>query len=437
MAASVRLTVVAGGPGEPSGPSEYVFGERTTRVLGRASDCDPRLGGDGLVSRHHCLLDVNPPQARIRDFGSLNGTRVNGVKIGQRDRDQTPEEGARLDFPEHDLADGDEIEIGGYTLRVGVRGEPTRVLNRCVRCGADVPAGAGDRVCPDCRAEPSAMLELLLELAGSGDREPASIAGLTLLRELGRGGMGVVHLARDATGAEVALKLMLPRAAADDTARRRFLTEVELTRSLRHRHITELYDAGFADGAFYFTLEYCPGGGVDRRGKMPAREAVPIVLQVLDALEYAHGRGVVHRDLSPSNILLSGGDAKVCDFGLAKAFDAHGLSGLTRTGTTAGKPYFVPRRQVVNFKEASPELDVWAAAASLYAMLTGRPPRRFPAGADPWLHILQTDPVPIREREPALPPGLAEVVDHALTERPRIGFPTARELRRALEPHAG
>ncbi|MEV5827047.1 protein kinase [Spirillospora sp. NPDC052242] len=432
MAASVSLTVVAGGP---SGPSEFVFTERTTRVLGRASDCDPRLDGDGRVSRHHCLLDVNPPQARIRDFGSLNGTRVNGVKIGQRAGTQTPEEGARLAFPEHDLADGDEIEIGGYTLRVGVRGNPTKVLHHCVRCGLEVPADAGDQVCPDCRAEPSAMLELLLELAGSGERR--SIAGLTLLRELGRGGMGVVHLARDASGAEVALKLMLPRAAADDTARRRFLNEIELTRSLRHRHITELYDAGFADGVFYFTLEYCPGGGVDRRGKMPVHEAVPLVLQVLDALEHAHGKGVVHRDLSPSNILLSGGDAKVCDFGLAKAFDAHGLSGLTRTGTTAGKPYFVPRRQVVNFREASPELDVWAAAASLYAMLTGRPPRRFPAGADPWLHILQSDPVPIRERAPALPSGLAEVVDHALTERPRIGFQTARELRRALEPYAG
>ncbi|MFD0856237.1 protein kinase, partial [Actinomadura adrarensis] len=79
-----------------------------------------------------------------------------------------------------------------------------------------------------------------------------------------------------------------------------------------------------------------------------------LICQVLKGLEHAHDKGVVHRDLSPSNILLTGDTAKVTDFGLAKAFDAHGLSGLTRTGATAGKPYFIPRRQVVNFRDATP-----------------------------------------------------------------------------------
>ncbi|MFI0349906.1 protein kinase [Actinomadura sp. 9N407] len=436
MTAAVTLTLVPGAQDGAAEPVEYVFTERTTCVIGRAADCEPRLRGDQRVSRHHCLLDINPPQARIRDFGSLNGTHVNGRKIGQRAEGQTPEEGARLSFPEHDLADGDEIEIGETALRVSIQAPRTNVLAHCARCGEQAEGG-GD-LCQGCREEdPAAVVELLLKRADSGADGLDPITGFTLLRELGRGGMGVVHLARhEATGREVALKLMLPKAAANETSRRRFLHEVALNRVLRHPHITELYDAGFGGGAFYFTIEYCRGGSLDKRRRLPVDEAVSLIRQVLEGLEHAHDNGVVHRDLSPSNILLDDtGTAKVSDFGLAKAFDANGLSGLTRTGATAGKPYFIPRQQVVNFRDATPAVDVWAAAACLYVMLTGRPPRRFPAGKDPWLQILQSEPVPIRERAQRLPSGLAEVIGHALTERPQIGFQTARELRQALEPY--
>src|SRR6266700_1943451 len=90
---------------------EFVFDGRTTCVMGRADDCSPRLPNDedhNTISRHHCLLDINPPDIRVRDFGSRNGTYVNGQKIGQRGTDQTPEEGARTAFPEFDLKEGDE-----------------------------------------------------------------------------------------------------------------------------------------------------------------------------------------------------------------------------------------------------------------------------------------------------------------------------------------
>jgi serine/threonine protein kinase len=149
----------------------------------------------------------------------------------------------------------------------------------------------------------------------------------------------------------------------------------------------------------------------------------------------------VHRDLSPHNILLDETDgapstAKVADFGLAKAFDQAGLSGLTRTGVAAGKPWFVPRQQVINFRDASPAVDVWATAACLYHALTAEYPRDFPRGKDPWQVILQTEPVPIRQREPGISPALAEVIDTALREQPAIGFATAAEFREALLPHS-
>jgi serine/threonine protein kinase len=145
---------------------------------------------------------------------------------------------------------------------------------------------------------------------------------------------------------------------------------------------------------------------------------------------------VVHRDLTPHNILLGETDgsivAKVGDFGLAKAFDQAGLSGLTRTGATAGKPWYLPRRQVIDFKNVTPAVDVWALAACLYHVLTGAYPRDFPRGKDPWQVILQIAPVPIRRREPGIPPALAEVIDEALRENPKSAFHTADELRRAL-----
>jgi hypothetical protein len=448
MTATVTLRLVEGRLDR----TEYVFDERATCLLGRADDCTPRLPSDEYhrtVSRHHCLLDINPPEVRIRDFGSLNGTFVNGEKIGQRETGQTPEEGAALSFPEHDLIDGDTIRLGKTVFQVDIRlpaRQPTLSLARCVACdrevGSEVGGRDGDYVCASCRDEPDAMAKLLVNLAHSGRRELAPITGYTLLRELGRGGAGAVYLARHQdTGRDVALKVMLPRVAASPAARARFFREVEVTRGLRHDHIATLHDAGFAGGTFYFTTEYCAGGSLDklvasRGGPLAADEAVRLCCQALRGLAHAHDQRVVHRDLTPHNILLAGTDtapvAKVADFGLAKAFDQAGLSGLTRTGSTAGKPWYLPRQQVVNFRDATPAVDVWALAACLYQVLTGAFPRDFPRGKDPWLVILQAEPVPIRRRVASVPKPLAEVIDEALRETPEIAFQSAEELRRAL-----
>lgn len=448
MTATVTLRLVRGRLER----TEYTFAERTTCVLGRAGDCAPRLPDDvdhRTVSRHHCLLDINPPDARIRDFGSLNGTFVNGTRIGRREAHQTPEEGAALPFPEHDLVDGDEIRLGETVFRVEIRlptGQRTLTLARCVECDREVEGELGGRtgeyVCAACQDEPGVMAERLVELADGGHCELAPITGYTLLRELGRGGMGAVYLARhERTGREVALKVMLPKTAASPAARKRFFREVELTRALRHPNVAALYDAGFASGVFYFTTEYCAAGSLDRLvarggGRLEVTEAVRLACQALEGLAYAHAQSVVHRDLTPQNILLGETDgstvAKIGDFGLAKAFDQAGLSGLTRTGVTAGKPWYLPRRQVIDFKNVTPAVDVWALAACLYHSLTGAYPRDFPRDKDPWQVILQVAPVPIRRREPGLPPALAEVIDEALRENPESAFHTADELRRAL-----
>ncbi len=505
MPAKVTLTVTEG----HLTSKEFAFDERTTCIIGRAEDCHPRLPTDAdhkTISRNHCLLDINPPDIRIRDFGSLNGTYINGTKIGQRKKNQTPEEGAQTVFPEHDLKDGDRIELGNTVFRVGVyvpavcadctteifeadRGQserapgvfqceachnkakiahqpdPSRKKPKvCAKCGKDVSTEAGenrqgDYICAVCKGDPAAILKRLLNLADKGDKHLLSIQGYTILKELGRGGMGAVYLARhDGTKEQVALKVMLPQVAADARAREMFLREAENTKALKHPNVVRLWEAGCSQGVFFFTLEFCDGGSLDgllkqRGGLVSMQEAGAIILQGLDGLEYAHtaeipnvkqadggigrGRGLVHRDLKPHNIFLTGSGAqrtaKIADYGLAKAFDTAGLSGQTRTGVAAGTPHFMPRQQVINFKYAKPEVDVWAMGASLYYLLTGSAPRDFPRGKDPWQIVLQTEPTPIRVRNSSVPKKLAEVIDRALVDKPAILFKSASEFKKALE----
>ncbi|WP_073260967.1 protein kinase domain-containing protein [Cryptosporangium aurantiacum] len=423
MTATIVLRVVTG----RLQPDEYVFDQRTTCVIGRADGCRPQLPDDEhhrRVSRHHCLLDLNPPAARVRDFGSLNGTYLNGVRIGRRPPGRSAEDAAGEVYPEHDLADGDELRVGDTTFRVSI----------------EQPVSAREPEAP-ADAHPRAVAERILAAADARRPGLASIAGYTLLRELGRGGNGAVYLASRSGGTPVALKIMLPRVAGNEKAREQFLRETEVTRQLRHPHVAALYEAGAAEGGFYFTVEYCDGGSMDALleragGTLPVRQAVEIAVQALEGLEYAHAQGIVHRDLSPHNILLTGtGDqlmAKIADFGLAKAFDQAGLSGLTRTGAVAGKPVYLPRQQMINFREARPEVDVWSLAACLYQALTGEFPRDFSSGRDPWLIVLQDPAVPIRDRDPGVPAALAEVIDRALEENPQPGIATAADLRHAL-----
>ena len=454
----VRLDVVAG----EISPLMFTFEERTTCVLGRAKDCEPRVVDNEAhrtVSRHHCLLDINPPDVRIRDFGSRNGTYVNGEKIGQREPGQTPEEAISGHYPEHDLSDGDEIRLGPVTIRVGIQraqgsGQSrTRVLlaSPCVCCGLDTGdfldmAGADgqNRICVSCREDPEAVARCLLKLARAGEPALGLLARYDLVHELGRGGMGAVYLVRHvSTGEETALKLMLPKSAGTLTGRARFLREATLASSLRHQNIVESYGTLAAAGAYCFTSQYCPDGSLAQLlhrsgGRVSVDEAVPLIVQVLNGLDHAHRNGVVHRDLSPGNILLGKASdgamvAMIGDFGLGKLFDQAGLSGLTQTGDAAGKPAYVPRQQVINFRYAKPAVDVWATAACLYRMLTGTYPRDFPPGQDEWRVVLDEPAIPIAQRDPSIPAALADIIDWALHDDPDIGCQSAAELRDHLQ----
>lgn len=409
MPPRVRLEVVAG----PIAGRQFVFDAHDTLLFGRAPDCQARLAEeDGRASRHHFLLEVNPPRARVRDLGSLNGTWVNGTRHGGRGA-LTPEQAARQEWPQVDLADGDSIRVGGTVFAVRVE---------------------DDRI-----PETGPLRDLLKVPPVAGP--PRRVGGYELGDVLGRGGMGTVYLARrHPDGARVALKLLRPEVVVEPFAREVFLREVAVTAQLRHPSLVALLDHGVEGDIFYFALEYCAGGSLAalllrRDEPLPPATAVRVAVQTLEGLEAAHARGFVHRDIKPENVLFVDGEGarvKLADFGLAKSFEQAGLSGLTATGAVGGTLCFMPREQITHFRLLRPASDVWSMGATLYHMLTLSYPRDFAPGVDPLQVILQGGTVPLRTREPGLPAALAEVVDRSVDDDLGRRYPTAAAFRAAL-----
>lgn len=206
MPAKVTLTITKG---KLKG-KQFLFDSRTICIIGRAKNCNIQIPNDeyhSTISRYHCLLDINPPDIRVRDFGSLNGTDVNGKCIGKRKTSQTPSEGAKLNCSEYDLQDGDVIKLGNTLFQVSIEQE----LN-------NLP--------------PAIKIEVNCNLG--------SMKGYTKIQELGVGGFGEVYLARhDETGELVAIKTLLPQVAAKSYMKEMFLREARNMKTLNHPNLVQ------------------------------------------------------------------------------------------------------------------------------------------------------------------------------------------------------
>ena len=340
---------------------------------------------------------------------------------------------------------------------------------KCAQCGKMfIPKSSDQTLCPDCvnkRDEAEVILKALLEAMIGGaaqSAEPSPVEGYEKVQRLGRGGMGEVWKVREKkTGKYFALKTMLPQMAVNEQAKTLFLREAKVSEQLDHKNVVRTYKSGCANGVFYILMDLCEGGSVDglmakHGGKLCLEQATLITLQVLDGLEYVHNvkvdvdikkglfnstkeveaHGLVHRDFKPGNIFLADNTdypvAKVADFGMAKAFETAGMSKVTKDGSAMGTPQFMPRQQAVNFRYSEPDVDVWAAAASYYNMLTGQFPRDFAPGKNPCMVLMTGGIVPIRQRDQSIPPKLAAVIDRALQEVPEIGYKSAATFRRDI-----
>ena len=260
-------------------------------------------------------------------------------------------------------------------------------------------------------------------------------------REVGAGGMATVYLAEDLRhGRQVALKVLRPELAAT-LGSERFFREIQVAARLQHPHILPLHDSGEAGGFLYFVMPYVDGESLRDRlarvGELPVHDAVKILLEVVDALAYAHGQGVVHRDIKPDNVMLSGRHALVTDFGVAKAVsEATGRQQLTTAGVALGTPSYMAPEQAAADPNLDHRVDIYAVGAMAYELLTGRPP--FTGMTSQQIlaaHVTQA-PDPVSRHRPSCPPALEAVIMRCLAKRAADRFQTAEELLQNLEPLA-
>ncbi len=256
--------------------------------------------------------------------------------------------------------------------------------------------------------------------------------------ELGGGGMSRVFLAQDvALGRRVVIKVLPPEMAAGVNAER-FRREIQLAASLQHPHIVPLLSAGASGDLLYYTMPFVEGESLRaklaRESELPIPEAIRIMRDVVDALAHAHAHGVVHRDIKPDNVLVSGHHAVVTDFGVAKAVsDATGQSSLTSMGVALGTPAYMAPEQAAADPHVDHRADIYAVGVLAYEMLCGRPP--FQATSPAALlaaHVTQV-PEPVTQSRPVVPPALAALVMRCLEKKPADRWQSAAELHQQLE----
>ena len=440
----VILDVVQG----PRKGRSFVFDRHETFIVGRSKTVHCPMPEDSALSRDHFLIEIKPPRCELRDLGSTNGTYVNEQRVDTAH-----------------LVSGDRIAAGQSVFLVrlegpgsGVNGEPTPwpgvnaavglgpagVPIACSGCGTFAPPGID--VAKVASADPRESIQWLCESCrAEAAVTPQPVPHYTTLRELGRGAMGIVYLAQhNQTGRKVALKLIVPESAAARSAIDRFLREMTVISQLKHPNIVEWLEQGATRGQFWFAMEYVSGINLEQLantcpGTYPIDQACRMACQVLKGLEHAHRHGFVHRDIKPENILIGRGEAgllaKISDFGLAKSYRSIGLSGLTFSGEMRGTIPFMPPEQMLDFKKVLPSGDLYATAATLYYLISGKfIYDQVADGGDLIRTLLEESPIPIRARRSEVPAALEAVLQTCLARNPDDRFPTATAMRQALRP---
>ncbi|MEO5356552.1 MAG: serine/threonine-protein kinase [Nitrospirae bacterium YQR-1] len=479
----------------------FTFNQFDTIIVGRSKNANLQLTtADGSISRSHCKFEFRSEQCVVSDLASKNGTIVNGksissktlntmdvIKIGDalirvtiEKTDSSPvfcrlcgieivnvvsynnksNTGSPLcaDCMENEL---DTMEKADFNpdSRIDIPALKTFLCNRCskdVSERANFDGAAFDfllslYLCPNC----TNTLENKTQSFEYDDI-------YATIGELGRGGMGIVYKAvHRSTGRVCAIKKIHPSALDDPKRMKLFEREMAVQSEVIHPNLIAITDKDAVGSTYYFVTEFLPGGDVLQLMKntpdkcLSPKSACSITVEILKGLNALHSRGFIHRDIKPSNILLSLPNqdgsfvAKICDYGLAKSFEKAGESSfdITRThGGFAGSLMYMSPELIKNYKYSKPPVDVYAAAVTLYFMLTGKYTVNIPAdiaqkmaaGDDNFQRhpvdiVLEDRPVPILQRRADIPEALAAIVDKAVTKDIEESYQDANSLRFLLE----
>lgn len=311
----------------------------------------------------------------------------------------------------------------------------TMLVADCVAAGASSASGAG------ASGSPTSSHAGLSDK--SAEQSPttggAALGNYELVAELGRGGMGVVYKAHQASlGRTVALKMILRGSMPSPADLARFRTEAESAARLDHPAIVPIYEVGQHENQPFFTMKYVSGTTLAMRladGPMPAREAAALLAPICRAIHFAHERGVLHRDLKPSNILIDEeGRPHVSDFGLAKRVETP--ADLTVSGAVLGTPsYMAPEQAAGTRGKLGRESDVYSLGTILYQMLTGRPPFQAATPVETLLMVMEQEPLPPRLLNPRADRELEMIALKCLQKPPELRYATAAQLADDLDAY--
>ncbi|HRU51522.1 MAG TPA: protein kinase [Planctomycetota bacterium] len=344
-------------------------------TIGRSVKCDITLN-DCSTSRNHLEIYTKEGQYFLEDKGSLNGTIVNGQSI------QNP----------YLLKDGDRIEIGEtiftWQLEQDITKDPF--------IGKD-------------------------------------INGHQIVKKLGRGGMGVVYLARQVfLERDVALKIIMPKHETSQSVADLFLQETRACATLNHPNIIQIYDAGKWDIYYYFTMEYAANGAIQDKivggNKIPWEEAIPYMLDTAAGLEYAEKKKIVHRDIKPDNLMLSNDNrVKIVDLGIACRFDQ-----INKDEQIYGTPHYVSPEQIqghpVDFRS-----DMYSFGATFYRILSGNTPFHGRTPQELLMKHLQEKPEPLKNLDLDIPERLSDIIDKMMQKDPNQRYASNSEIIKALQ----
>lgn len=391
-------------------------------TIGRSAEADLCLE-DKLISRRHCELELRQDALEVRDLGSRNGTCLNGEKI----------QGKAL------ARAGDQLKVGSSFLLV--EGEQEHPSDPRIKKpgGADASDSKGHALPPGAarqsdsggaRAAPKTTPEPI----------PAglpSLPGYEFVSLIGKSATGRIYRAVQLIDRrDVAIKILDVAKSASENAVKRFYREARALQRLDHPNIVKIYEIDRAAGMHYYAMEHVDGVSLAERlreGPIGAREALSIAIQVARALELAHADGVIHRDVSPSSILITrGGVAKLSDFGFVKSGDDFGRS-LTNLGEIIGDLLYSSPEQVRDPRAVDARTDLYALGATLFHALAGRPPFDGANYLETLRKVLALEAPRVRDIVGAVPPKVDQVVARLLAKEPKDRYETATDLVRALE----